>query len=172
MAINYGQGIGSFSNPMGMQTDTAWMNPSWGIGGGGMGGAAPAMAQAPTATNFGNGQGMMGALGWGSDGLASSQFPMAPTGGQTAGGMFGNMNWNALGNIANLIGGFGGLYSAYQGTKIAKDSLNLQREAYQKNLANQTKSYNTALSDRAKTRGVMEGSSSADVDKYIRDNSL
>lgn len=174
MAINYGAGIGAFSNPLGIQTNTAYLNPDWGLGSNtGMSAIAqsPMMAQAPVTTAM-QGGGMLDALGWGGNGTATSVFPAAPGMSNSAGGIFGNMNWNALGNIANLIGGFGGLYSAYQGTKIAKDSLNLQREAYQKNLANQTKSYNTALSDRARTRGVMEGSSSADVDKYIRDNSL
>ena len=174
MAINYGQGIGAFNNPMGMQTNTAYMNPEWGLGAGSgqAGFQSPAMASAPMGGQGAQGGGMMGALGWGNEsGQASGMFPEAP-GQAGAGGMFGNMNWNALGNIANLIGGFGGLYSAFQGTKIAKDSLNLQREAFQKNLANQTKSYNTALSDRARARGVMESASSADTDKYIRDNSL
>lgn len=100
------------------------------------------------------------------------QIPGMAQQGGIFGGQGGGFNWNALGNIANLIGGFGSLYSAFQGAKVAKESLALQREAYQTNLANQRKSYNTALEDRARTRGVMEGSDPSAVDKYIRDNSL
>lgn len=130
-----------------------------------------------------NNGGQMGMNGGMSDvlGTGSNYFPQAPNqGGGFMGGLFGGgqaggqggFNWNALGNISNLIGGFGGLYSAFQGAKIAKQGLALQREAYESNLANQTKSYNTALTDRARSRGVMEGSDSSTVDKYIQDNSL
>lgn len=131
-----------------------------------------------------NSGGQMGMSGGMSEilGIGSNYYPPAPNqgggfmsnlfGGGGQGGQGGGFNWNALGNISNLIGGLGGLYSAFQGAKIAKQGLALQTEAYRTNLANQTKSYNTALSDRARSRGVMEGSDSSAVDKYIKDNSL
>jgi len=87
------------------------------------------------------------------------------------GGKFGNF----LGNFANLaegLSGLGQLYIGLRGLGIAKDQLAFSREAYAKNLANQTKSYNTALEDRIRSRYVTEGRSSAEADAYLAKNNL
>lgn len=121
----------------------------------------------------------------------TNQFPMAPDpnmvmgfhspnlygapamGGAGAGGFGGMLNGiGGLQGLSSIIGSIGSLYGAFQGAKLARDSLNFQREAYGKNLENQTKSYNTALSDRARSRGVMAGQTSDQVDDYINSNKL
>lgn len=65
-----------------------------------------------------------------------------------------------------------GLYNAYNSNKMAKQQLRFSRNFANANLANQTQSYNTALADRARSRGVMEGQSQAQVDGYIAANRL
>lgn len=102
--------------------------------------------------------------------------PPTPAGGAgaagaPAGGKFGNF----LGNFANLAEGLSGLGQLYIGLKslgIAKDQLAFSKEAYRTNLANQTKSYNTALEDRIRSRYVTEGRSSADADAYLARNNM
>lgn len=70
------------------------------------------------------------------------------------------------------LGTLGNLWGAWQGQKLAKDQLNFTKKYAQANLANQTKSYNTALSDRATSRGVMEGWTPAQTQGYIDKNKL
>ena len=61
----------------------------------------------------------------------------------------------------------GGLIAAFGSLGLARDSFNLQKDVLNTNLNNQIKSYNTALEDKARSRGVMEGQSSSEVQSYI-----
>jgi hypothetical protein len=74
----------------------------------------------------------------------------------------------ALGAIQTL----GSLWSSFQQNKLAKESFNFQKEAYYTNLANQEKTYNTALEDRISTRYQGSGGSAADRDAEIAKKSL
>jgi hypothetical protein len=101
----------------------------------------------------------------------------APAGGW--GGAAGGGNMAGLGmNIPTLQLGFQGLSSLanlYTGLKalgLAQDQFGFQKDMAQKNLANSTQSYNTALTDRATARGVMEGQSGSQVQNYINTNKL
>lgn len=86
--------------------------------------------------------------------------------------------WNGMGGMqgfAGLLQGLGGLgqvYTSLNGLGLAKDQMEMQRDAYQTNLANSTKSYNTELTDRAQTRFRTEGRSQAELDAYVRKNAL
>lgn len=92
----------------------------------------------------------------------------------------GNAMTNAgLGlNIPTLqlgIGGLGALNSIFQGreaTKLAKKQYNLAKDVTNTNLTNQIRSYNTALEDRARSRGVMEGRDDSYVDEYVEKNRM
>lgn len=77
-----------------------------------------------------------------------------------------------VGNIASLLGSIGSIYGAMKSYGLAKDSLNFSKEAFRTNLENQTKSYNTALEDRARSRYAQEGGSQSDADEYVRRNRL
>ena len=66
----------------------------------------------------------------------------------------------------------GELWGSFQSTKLAKDSFNFQKGMAEKNYANQIKSYNTALMDRATTRGFVQGDSTETTQQYINDNKL
>lgn len=66
----------------------------------------------------------------------------------------------------------GNLWGGYQSTKLAKDAFNFQKGMAEKNYANQLKSYNTALTDRATTRGFVQGDTAEETQKYIDENKL
>lgn len=101
-------------------------------------------------------------------------FPSAPRTG--SGGMFGNsgigMNMDTLQLGLSGLSAVGNFWNAYQAQKLAKQQFQFTKDITNTNLANQIKSYNTTLSDRARSRGVVEGQSQAQVDQYIADNSL
>ena len=65
-----------------------------------------------------------------------------------------------------------GLWNAYNSNKLAKQQFRFTKNFANANLANQTQSYNTALNDRARTRGFMEGQSQSQIDQYIANNRL
>lgn len=66
----------------------------------------------------------------------------------------------------------GGLYAAFQSNALAKKQFEFTKNAYNQNLTNSIQSYNTALSDRARSRAVMEGQSDAERDSWVAQNSL
>ena len=80
-------------------------------------------------------------------------------------------------NTENLKLGLGGiqtlgaLWNAFQKNKIAKESLSLQRKAFETNLANQTQNYNTSLEDRIRARYATEGRS-GEANAYIAKHRL
>ena len=82
--------------------------------------------------------------------------------------------WNA--NTLNFglqgLQGIGNLWGAWQSNKLAKDQLNFTKDFANRNLANQTKAYNTALEDRGRARAAVEGQTSAEAQAYIDRNRL
>ena len=70
------------------------------------------------------------------------------------------------------LGAMGNLWGTFQSNKLAKDAFNFQKSMAEKNYANQLKSYNTALTDRATTRGFVQGDSTEKTQQYINDNKL
>lgn len=66
----------------------------------------------------------------------------------------------------------GGLWAASNAAKMAKKQFEFSKNFANANLANQTQSYNTAISDRARSRGAVEGQSSSQIADYITKNSL
>lgn len=72
---------------------------------------------------------------------------------------------NGLSTLGNLWGG-------YQSQKLAKDAFKFQKGMAEKNYANQIKNYNTALTDRATTRGFVQGDSAEATQQYINENKL
>lgn len=88
------------------------------------------------------------------------------------GGFFGpNFSQNAglalqgLNTIGGLIGAFGSL-------NLAKKNFRFQKQMAEKNLANQTQSYNTALEDRIRSRASVEGLTPAQAQSYLNENRL
>lgn len=115
-----------------------------------------------------------GSAGWGAE-MDTSALPtfLPDASGGGLGGIFEGIGGMAgLGKIAQGLASLGSLYGAFQGTKLAKDQLNFTKKAYQTNLDNSTKSYNTALEDRIRARHVMEGKGASAADSYLKKHSL
>lgn len=84
----------------------------------------------------------------------------------------GNLNLGNMETLTGIVGTLGTLYGAWQQHKLAKESFNFQKEAYEKNMANQTKSYNTALEDRIRSRNSFTGADDSKSDDYLKKHSL
>ena len=85
-----------------------------------------------------------------------------------------DLGWNAPTIKMGLsgIGTLGNLWGAWQSNRLARDQLNFTKDVTNTNLNNQIQSYNTALEDRARARGVMEGQTTAETQAYIDKNRL
>lgn len=91
-------------------------------------------------------------------------------------GMFvnedGGFNMDGLDTMGKILGSVGSLYGAFKSYGIAKDSLDLNKRAFETNLNNQRQTYNTALEDRIRSRAAVEGRGSKYVSDYLNKNSL
>jgi len=98
--------------------------------------------------------------------IAGAQTPAGATGPgffQEGGGL-----QIGLGAIQTL----GSLWNSFQQQKMAKKTFNLQKDAYETNLANQRSTYNSALEDRIRSRGAYSGASREEQDATIAERSL
>lgn len=88
------------------------------------------------------------------------------------GSLWDSMKGIPLGSIMSGIGTLGNLWGANRALGLARDQFNFQKDFANTNLANQIKSYNTALEDRARSRAVVEGQSQDTAQEYIDRNRL
>lgn len=102
-----------------------------------------------------------------------------PNGVGNQSGLGGSLSNAGLGaNIPTLqlgLGGLNALNSIFQGrqaNRLAKQQFGLVRDVANTNINNQIQSYNTALEDRSRVRGKVEGRDSEYVDEYIEKNRL
>jgi hypothetical protein len=70
------------------------------------------------------------------------------------------------------LGALGNMFTSMQAQGLAKKSFDFQKGVTNTNLANQIKTLNTSIMDRARARGAVEGQSQSQVDDYINRNSL
>ena len=85
-----------------------------------------------------------------------------------------NFGWNANTLSFGLQGlqGLGSLWGAWQSNKLARDQLDFTKNFARANLANQTQAYNTSIEDRARSRGAVEGQTSAEQAAWVARNRL
>ena len=77
--------------------------------------------------------------------------------------------WTALQGLSTV----GNLWGAYQGNKMARKQLALSTDAYNTNLTNQIKSYNTQLEDKIRGRSAPSNAAGqAKASQYIDENKL
>jgi hypothetical protein len=89
-----------------------------------------------------------------------------------AGGLGGMSTLSAVGAGLQGLQTLAGMWMGMKQLSLAKKQFRFQKDITNTNLANQIKSYNTALSDRARSRGFTEGQSQNQIDSYVRDNSM
>jgi hypothetical protein len=68
------------------------------------------------------------------------------------------------------LNSIGNLWAAFEAKKLAEKQFNFNKSVTNTNLANSIQSYNTALEDRARSRGFTEGQSQQQIDSYIAAN--
>lgn len=109
-------------------------------------------------------------------GASASTPPPGGIGGMAAGlGLFTpgeGLNWNALSMIGQGVGGLAGLWNAFQQTKLARETLDMNREAFNENLDNSIQSYNTNLEGSTRAEYSQEGRSQKAASRYINRNKL
>ena len=110
-------------------------------------------------------------------GMLGGSTSMTPMGGMGDSGIFGGAGGGMGGTdgLKLLMGGvgtIGNLWNAFQAQKLAKEQFKFSKDFANTNLANQIKSYNTALSDRATARGFTQGDDASKTASYIAENSL
>lgn len=86
--------------------------------------------------------------------------------------LWGTMKDLPIGSIMDGIGTLGNLWGANRALGLARDQFAFQKDFANTNLANQIKSYNTALEDRARSRAVAEGRSQESAQEYIDRNRM
>jgi hypothetical protein len=109
-------------------------------------------------------------------GASAFEVPALAPGGD--GGFFGGMDGMDKAKLA--LGGLqtiGGLWSAWQSAKLAKKSFKFNKAFANRNLENQTKTYNTAMDDRVSNRqtmyaGTSHAMSPAQAEAYLNANRL
>jgi hypothetical protein len=93
--------------------------------------------------------------------------------GGTGGGFLSKIGGiEGIGSIAQALGSLGQIYGAIKGVGLAKDQLNFQKEAYNTNLTNTTKAYNTSLEDRVRARSFVEGRPDSYATSYLAQNRM
>lgn len=113
---------------------------------------------------------------WGKDPTVTGSYGGAPTfdptGNQQASGDIG-WNTGTLNTGFKGLATLGNLWGAFQGNKLARKQFGLARDAYNTNLTNQIKSYNTTLEERIKGRHpTNDVAAQAKADAYIAANKL
>ena len=113
---------------------------------------------------------------WGNDPTVTGSYGDAPTFdpiGKQQGGS--DIGWN----IPTLQTGFqglatlGNLWGAFQGNKLARKQFSAAQDAYNTNVTNQIKSYNTSLEDRIRSRYVYDDKAGqAEADRQIEKHKL
>lgn len=94
------------------------------------------------------------------------------SGASKAGGLFDIEGLTGLGALnlgGQLLGSLGGIYGGMQQYKLGRDSLNFQKDAFNRNMENQRKLVNSQLSDRQAARVNANPGNARSVDDYMKE---
>lgn len=125
--------------------------------------------------NFGSNQGMQSPMstflpGMEPGGQYAPNLPSAA--GVGAGGFKFGLNSPTLQMGMQGLNTLGNLWGAFEAQKLAREQFDFTKNTTNTNLNNSIKSYNTALEDRARSRGFTEGQSTGQTQSYIDNNRL
>lgn len=107
-------------------------------------------------------------------GTANSGTPTGSLGGMSYDQM-GSLGLQGLSGLSQLLGAFGAFGQNKQAKKqlgLMRDQFNFAKGMANKNYSNQVSAFNTALEDRVRARGVMEGRDDSYVQDYLQKHSL
>lgn len=120
-------------------------------------------------------------------GVPATQFPLTQLGGQIdqASGWLRNLTNPTASNGLNFgfniptaqlaLGGINtaaGLWGGLQAQKLAREQFDFTKNMANRNLANQTQSYNTALTDKINARAKTQGMTAQEAQAYLDKNRL
>jgi hypothetical protein len=106
--------------------------------------------------------------------VSGSGFPIPGSGtggGKNSGFNFG-FNPGSIDMVTSVLGTLGGLWQAWEQNKIAKETLNLQKQSANVNFANQIKAYNRVLEDVSYNRQHSGGWSPEQTAAYESEHQL
>ncbi len=105
--------------------------------------------------------------------LSAVDNPLIGSAGNTGNQGLGlGMNMPTLQLGMGALNSFANLWQSWNASKLAKEQFKFAKEFANTNLNNQIQSYNTALSDRAGSRAVMEGRSPESAQAYVQANAM
>lgn len=99
--------------------------------------------------------------------LDAGMFGTMPNAGETNFLGMSQGTMSGLGTVIDGLSALGGLYMANKQLGLAKDSLNFQKDAFNKNYTAQKNSFNEANEYRQRIRGQHGGSSAAEIETQI-----
>jgi len=79
---------------------------------------------------------------------------------------------DGMGLVLGGLQTIGGLWGAWKANQLAEKQFDFAKSFAEKNLANQTASYNTALEDRGRSRELGEGRDPQEARDYVERNRL
>jgi len=113
---------------------------------------------------------------WGNDPTVTGSYGDAPTFDPVSNQQGGSdLSWNnaTLGTAFKGLATLGSLWGAFQGNKLARKQFSAAQDAYNTNVTNQIKSYNTSLEDRIRSRYVHnDKAGQAEATRQIEANKL
>lgn len=86
--------------------------------------------------------------------------------------MGGGYDFGAIASLTESLGDLANIYSSFRANRIARDTLDFQRDSFQKNFANQVSTFNMNLEDRAHNRARQAGQTTAEAEAYINKHRL
>ena len=126
-------------------------------------------------SSLGIGDQSLSGIGVGSTATPSMYLPSisgASSLGSTGGSSGLTTGLNTAQSVLGGLQSLGSLWGGMQALSLANKQYNMNKQLANINLGNQTKSYNTQLSDVANARGVAEGQTQSQINNYINQNKL
>jgi hypothetical protein len=111
-------------------------------------------------------------MGWGGPQTGAPNATGVPAGANLMGSPKLGLNMGTANLALSGLSTIGNLWAAFQAQKLARQQFDYTKNVTDTNLANQIKTYNTTLTDRANNRSKVEGHDAGWAQGYIDTNAL